>query len=164
MRTTPPYVFLTQQSEFSTTCYTYMPLAYPTTAHLKVICLHVTMDNLPDIPTAEHANAALIEAKHKAACNLPLILERIAERAFDPTSNFKQLMDSGEFMYKVSGMAAKQAEKALGTGFSITIQLAGDGGAKGQEIVIGGHSMTKQEPEFPEAPPWLVAGTAEDEL
>ena len=122
------------------------------------------MDNLPAIPSADDAAAALTEAKHKAACNLPLILERIAERAFDPTSNFKQLMDSGEFMYKVSGMAAKQADKPAGPGFSITIQLAGDGGTKGKEIIIGGHSVAASEPDFPEAPAWLSGVLVEHDL
>lgn len=117
------------------------------------------MDNLPAIPSADDATAALTEAKHKAACNLPLILERIAERAFDPTSNFKQLMDSGEFMYKVSGMAAKQAEKTAGPGFSITIKLPGLPGQSNQEIVIGSGTAHQDLPEddFPTAPAWLTA-------
>ena len=121
------------------------------------------MDNLPTLPTEADATAAIAEARVKAACNLPLILERIADRAFDPTSNFKQLMDSGEFMYKVSGMAAKQAERPTGTGFSITIKLPGSPSTKSQEIVIGGHSAAP-DPEFPAAPAWLTDSIDFEEL
>ena len=112
-------------------------------------------------PTPEEAAEALATVKDVAACELLLTVEKLAHRLGDPTVNFKQLMDGAEFMYKVSGMAAKQADKPTGTGFSITIKLPGTGG---QDIVIGsGSADVEQVDKFPKAPAWLTSTAVEIE-
>lgn len=114
------------------------------------------------VPTKEDAAKAAADTKLIAMCNLQLLLERVVYQALDPHATFKQSLDAAEFAYKVSGMAAKQAEKAPGTGFSIVIQLPGGASSAGTEITIGGSSLAEPEDDFPTAPSWLTSDETDD--
>lgn len=71
-----------------------------------------------------------------AAVNLHLGMQELGKRVIEPTIPTKALLELTEHFYKVSGLAAKQEPKQLGTGFSITINIPSPGGATTQTLSV----------------------------
>lgn len=73
-------------------------------------------------------------ARLLAKTHLPDLVTRLVENSLDPSASHKQLMDTADYLYRVSGLSAKQEKKDAQTGFSIQIVLPG----QNREITIGG--------------------------
>lgn len=82
----------------------------------------------------KHADLALETAQLQAKSYLPILLNRLVERGLDPTAPAKQLLETAEYAYKLSGLAKRQEEVAKGPSFQVRIVLPG----KNREITIGG--------------------------
>lgn len=65
------------------------------------------------LPTVEDAANALNEARLKAAVGFNYMVEVLALRGFDPSVSTRSALDISEHLYKVSGMAQKQAVQPI---------------------------------------------------
>ena len=66
-----------------------------------------------EVPTPEQAATALNNARLKAAVGFEMLVELLTIRGFDPTISTKSALDVSEHLYKVSGMAQKQAVQTV---------------------------------------------------
>lgn len=80
-------------------------------------------------------------ARLLAKTHLPMVLSRLVENSIDPSATHKQLIDTADYLYRVSGLSAKQEKQEANTGFSIQIVLPG----QNKEITIGGAPVEKTE-------------------
>jgi hypothetical protein len=68
-----------------------------------------TPDQQLGLPTNEEATAALERARMKSAIGYEVLVEQLTIRGFEPSISTKGLLDIADHLYKVSGMAQKQA-------------------------------------------------------
>jgi hypothetical protein len=68
-----------------------------------------TPDKQLGTPTGEEAAAALSRAQLKAAVGFEIMVELLTMRGFETSISTKGALDISEHLYKVSGMAQKQA-------------------------------------------------------
>lgn len=91
---------------------------------------------LPD-PTPEEAVQAMEVARRKAAVILSELVDDLGLRAADAATSTPNKLSIAEHLYKVSGMAAKQAaQENRGPAFSITISIPSVGGRAPQTMTI----------------------------
>lgn len=100
-------------------------------------------------------------ARLLAKTHLPDLVTRLVENSLDPSASHKQIMDTADYLYRVSGLSAKQEKKEGPTGFSIQIVLPG----QNREITIGGGAAVidkTEEEQLLDAVPEYVASVAID--
>ena len=79
---------------------------------------------LPPPPTDEQAARHLNEARNLAAANLVLITQKMGLKATDVEATPRTILEAAEFNYKLSGMAAKQAQgNPAASGFQIAFNF-----------------------------------------
>lgn len=83
------------------------------------------------------ADNAQEHAKLLASVHLPQLLNIAVEKALDPTATIKNVLDTADFAYRLSGMAKKQEEKSGGPGFNLVINIPQIGGETARTIEIG---------------------------
>lgn len=107
----------------------------------------------PKITEEDRAFAAesIERARVTAAVRLADMVDMVTERALDPASNAKTIMDAAEFCYKVSGMAAKQDPKPPASGFRLVINFGGDAPPVGATLDVTPEDCTDQ--DFLDNPP-----------
>lgn len=96
------------------------------------------------------ADNAQEQARLLASAHLPQLLNIAVEKALDPTATIKNVLDTADFAYRLSGMAKKQEEKSGGPGFNLVINIPQIGGETARTIEIGSSSgavETKKEEE-----------------
>lgn len=76
-------------------------------------------------------------AKQLASAHLPQLISIAVEKALDPTATIKNVLDTADFAYRLSGMAKKQEEKSGGPGFNLVINIPQIGGDTARTIEIG---------------------------
>ena len=81
-------------------------------------------------------------AKQLASVHLPQLITIAVEKALDPSATMKNVLDTADFAYRVSGMAKKQEERASGPGFNLVINIPQIGGETARTIEIGSSSVT----------------------
>ena len=69
------------------------------------------------------ADNAQEQARLLASAHLPQLLNIAVEKALDPTATIKNVLDTADFAYRLSGMAKKQEEKSGGPGFNLVINI-----------------------------------------
>lgn len=89
------------------------------------------------------ADNAQEHAKLLASVHLPQLLNIAVEKALDPTATIKNVLDTADFAYRLSGMAKKQEEKSGGPGFNLVINIPQIGGETARTIEIGSSSVTR---------------------
>lgn len=89
------------------------------------------------------ADNAQEHAKLLASVHLPQLLNIAVEKALDPTATIKNVLDTADFAYRLSGMAKKQEEKSGGSGFNLVINIPQIGGETARTIEIGSSSVTR---------------------
>lgn len=97
------------------------------------------------------ADNAQEHAKLLASVHLPQLLNIAVEKALDPTATIKNVLDTADFAYRLSGMAKKQEEKSGGPGFNLVINIPQIGGETARTIEIGSSkpvSSTIEQDEF----------------
>ena len=96
----------------------------------------LTCQQIPD-PTQEEATQAMDVARRKAAVLLSELIDDLGIRAADAATSTPNKLSIAEHLYKVSGMAAKQAaNESKGTGFSLRIEYPSINGAPSHTITI----------------------------
>lgn len=111
------------------------------------------MENLPSLTTPDEEKRLIEETRQKALVNLHLLQDEFAVRAMAPTTPTKDLISMAEHAYKVSGLAAKQAEKENDQNrFVFTINFGGQ-----QMTVTAGAVVPEDAPEPLEGTAALVA-------
>ena len=83
------------------------------------------------------ADNAQEHAKLLASVHLPQLINIAVEKALDPTATIKNVLDTADFAYRLSGMAKKQEEKSGGPGFNLVINIPQIGGETARTIEIG---------------------------
>lgn len=83
------------------------------------------------------ADNAQEQARLLASAHLPQLLNIAVEKALDPTATIKNVLDTADFAYRLSGMAKKQEEKSGGPGFNLVINIPQIGGETARTIEIG---------------------------
>ena len=83
------------------------------------------------------ADNAQEHAKLLASVHLPQLINIAVEKALDPTATIKNVLDTADFAYRLSGMAKKQEEKSGGPGFNLVINITQIGGETARTIEIG---------------------------
>ena len=93
------------------------------------------------------ADNAQEHAKLLASVHLPQLINIAVEKALDPTATIKNVLDTADFAYRLSGMAKKQEEKSGGPGFNLVINIPQIGSDTARTIEIGssGAVETKKE-------------------
>lgn len=89
-------------------------------------------------------------AKQLASAHLPQLISIAVEKALDPTATIKNVLDTADFAYRLSGMAKKQDDKVAGPGFNLVINIPQIGSDTARTIEIGSSSRaveTKKEEE-----------------
>ena len=81
-------------------------------------------------------------AKQLASVHLPQLITIAVEKALDPSATMKNVLDTADFAYRVSGMAKKQEERASGPGFNLVINIPQIGSDTARTIEIGSSSVT----------------------
>ena len=76
-------------------------------------------------------------AKQLASVHLPQLITIAVEKALDPSATMKNVLDTADFAYRVSGMAKKQEERASGPGFNLVINIPQIGSDTARTIEIG---------------------------
>ena len=76
-------------------------------------------------------------AKQLASAHLPQLISIAVEKALDPTATIKNVLDTADFAYRLSGMAKKQEERASGPGFNLVINIPQIGSDTARTIEIG---------------------------
>ena len=89
------------------------------------------------------ADNAQEHAKLLASVHLPQLINIAVEKALDPTATIKNVLDTADFAYRLSGMAKKQEEKSGGPGFNLVINIPQIGGETARTIEIGSSSVTR---------------------
>ena len=89
------------------------------------------------------ADNAQEHAKLLASVHLPQLVNIAVEKALDPTATIKNVLDTADFAYRLSGMAKKQEEKSGGPGFNLVINIPQIGGETARTIEIGSSSVTR---------------------
>lgn len=89
------------------------------------------------------ADNAQEQARLLASAHLPQLLNIAVEKALDPTATIKNVLDTADFAYRLSGMAKKQEEKSGGQGFNLVINIPQIGGETARTIEIGSSSVTR---------------------
>lgn len=89
------------------------------------------------------ADNAQEQARLLASAHLPQLLNIAVEKALDPTATIKNVLDTADFAYRLSGMAKKQEEKSGGPGFNLVINIPQIGGETARTIEIGSSSVTR---------------------
>lgn len=86
-------------------------------------------------------------AKQLASAHLPQLISIAVEKALDPTATIKNVLDTADFAYRLSGMAKKQDDKVAGPGFNLVINIPQIGSDTARTIEIGssGAVETKKE-------------------
>lgn len=102
--------------------------------------------NIPHNYKPTEADRAAAEDRQELArllakTHLPDLVTRLVENSIDPSATHKQIMDTADYLYRVSGLSAKQEKKETGTGFSIQIILPG----QNREITIGNSEVAQLE-------------------
>ena len=83
------------------------------------------------------ADNAQEHAKLLASVHLPQLISIAVEKALDPTATIKNVLDTADFAYRLSGMAKKQEEKSGGPGFNLVINIPQIGSDTPRTIEIG---------------------------
>lgn len=96
--------------------------------------IHIPAEYKPTESDRTHAEDRQELARLLAKTHLPDLVTRLVENSLDPSASHKQIMDTADYLYRVSGLSAKQEKKDGPTGFSIQIVLPG----QNREITIGG--------------------------
>ena len=96
--------------------------------------INIPADYKPSDADRVHAEDRQELARLLAKTHLPDLVTRLVENSIDPSASHKQIMDTADYLYRVSGLSAKQEKKEGPTGFSIQIILPG----QNREITIGG--------------------------
>lgn len=81
-------------------------------------------------------------AKQLASAHLPQLISIAVEKALDPTATIKNVLDTADFAYRLSGMAKKQDDKSAGPGFNLVINIPQIGSDTARTIEIGSSSVT----------------------
>ena len=82
-------------------------------------------------------------AKQLASVHLPQLITIAVEKALDPSATMKNVLDTADFAYRVSGMAKKQEERASGPGFNLVINIPQIGSDTARTIEIGSSKVEK---------------------
>ena len=89
------------------------------------------------------ADNAQEHAKLLASVHLPQLINIAVEKALDPTATIKNVLDTADFAYRLSGMAKKQEEKSGGPGFNLVINIPQIGVETARTIELGSSSVTR---------------------
>jgi hypothetical protein len=91
--------------------------------------INIPADYKPSDADRAHAEDRQELARLLAKTHLPGLVTRLVENSLDPSASHKQIMDTTDYLYRVSGLSAKQEKKEGPTGFSIQINIPQAGGA-----------------------------------
>lgn len=86
------------------------------------------------VPTADEASNALNNARLKAAIGFEFMVELLTLRGVDPSISTKGALDISEHLYKVSGMAQKQAVQAAVPTVKFTFNATSTTSPKGTTV------------------------------
>jgi hypothetical protein len=86
--------------------------------------LNLPANYKPTDADREHAEAQQELARLLSKTHLPILVTRLVENSMSDAASHKQIMDTADYLYRVSGLSAKQEAKQS-TGATIIFNLSG---------------------------------------